>query len=258
MSQPAGPVSITEARELPGLRLVVIEAVPSPWTQAAKGILHIKGLPYTLVRRTKEDGAGALEGWTGQASFPAAMYEDEAPRTGWAEILLLAERLAPEPALIPADAEERALMFGIAHEIAGEMGLGWCCRLEMIAAGLQSDPPNPMSSYLGTKYGAFPETLPLAQGRIYEVLRVLTRRLNAQRADGHRYLMGAELSAVDIYWATFCNLLSPLPQEKMEMSDAIRSMFGNDDPVVAEILAGGLLTHRDFIYEEHLVLPVVL
>jgi glutathione S-transferase len=258
MIEPSGPVSISEARELPGLRLVVIEGVPSPWTQAAKGILHIKQLPYTLVRRTKEDGPTALEDWTGQASFPAAMFEDEPPRDGWAEILLLAERLAPKPALVPTDPEERALMFGISHEIAGEMGLGWCRRLGMVEAGLKADPPSPISGYLGSKYGAYAETMPLAPGRVHDVLDMLTKRLTNQRAAGHRYLLGPELTALDVYWATFCNLLSPLSQDRMPMADPVRAMFDSADPAIDEILAGGLLDHRDFIYEEHLVLPVVL
>src|SRR5688572_3167713 len=30
----------------PGLRLVLVRGVPSPWSQAAKAILEIKGLPY--------------------------------------------------------------------------------------------------------------------------------------------------------------------------------------------------------------------
>ena len=258
MTAPAGPVSISEARELAGLRLVILEGVPSPWTQAAKGILQAKDAAYTLVRRAEEDPPGALEDWTGQASFPAAMYEDEPPRCGWAEILLLAERLAPKPTLVPSDPEQRALMFGLAHEIAGEMGLGWCRRLELVDAGSKSDPPNPMSAYLGAKYGGYPESIALAKGRVHGVLRMLAERLDAQRAAGQRYLMGAELTALDIYWAAFSNLLAPLPPERMNLADALRPMFTSEDPIVAEILARGLLEHRDFIYEEHLVLPVVL
>lgn len=258
MTMPSGPVPISEARDLPGLRLLVIEGVPSPWTQAAKGILHVKNVPYTLVRRTREDGPTALEDWTGQASFPAAMYENEAPRCGWAEILLLAERLAPKPGLVPTDAGERVTMFGFAHEIAGEMGLGWCRRLEMVEAGSRSDPPNPLSTYLGEKYGAYPETVPQATDRVRAVLRALAARLDAQHAAGSRYLIGTELSALDIYWAAFCAMFSPLPPERMEMREALRPMFTSRDPVVGEVLAAGLLAHRDFIYEEHLVLPVIL
>jgi hypothetical protein len=51
------------------------------------------------------------------------MYNDESPCSGWAEILLLLERLEPQPALISSDPEQRAVMMGLAHEICSEMGL---------------------------------------------------------------------------------------------------------------------------------------
>jgi hypothetical protein len=56
------------------------------------------------------------------------MYNNERPRAGWAEILLLSERLAPNPSLLPKDAVDRALVFGLAHEICGEQGLAWSRR----------------------------------------------------------------------------------------------------------------------------------
>ncbi len=35
-------ISVEEARARSGLRMVVVGNVPSPWGEAAKGILHIK------------------------------------------------------------------------------------------------------------------------------------------------------------------------------------------------------------------------
>jgi glutathione S-transferase len=259
MSQPAGPVSIRAARELPGLRLVVIQGVPSPWSQAARGILRVKGIPYTLVHRTPGDPPGALEDWTGQASFPAAMYESERPRAGWAEILLLAERLQPEPALVPADPEQRAFFFGLCHELCGEMGLGWCRRLESIAAGLARTPPDPIAKWLGDKYGYSPETAALAPGRVRDVIALLADLLAQSRARGGTYLLGDRLSALDLYWATFCNLVSPLPPELLALPAPLRAFFTSPDAALHEQLAkSGLLAHRDRIYREHLELPVPL
>jgi hypothetical protein len=249
-------VSISEARELPGLRLVVIRGVPSPWSQAAKAIFRVKRLDYTLVERARSDAPGALEAWTGQASFPAAMYEQERPRTGWAEILHLAERLAPAPALVPADPERRALFFGLCHEICGEMGLGWCRRLEAVAAGLARTPPDPIARWLGDKYGYSPETAALAPARVRDLLGLLAELL-AQSSG--RYLLGAEFSALDLYWATFCNLVSPLPPEQLALPEAMRPIFVHPDPAIHEMLRKtGLLEHRDRIYREQLELPVVL
>jgi glutathione S-transferase len=256
---PSGPVSISQAKELPGLRLVVIQGVPSPWSQAAKAILRVKGIEYTLVHRTADDPPGALEAWTGQASFPAALHERERPRSGWAEILLLAERLAPEPALVPTDPEARAFCFGLCHEVCGEMGLGWCRRLESVAAGLARTPPDPIAKWLGDKYGYSPETAAQAPRRVRDVLGLLAALLAESRERGGAYLLGPALGALDLYWATFANLVSPLPPDLLPLPEPLRPLFTSPDPEVHELLAkSGLLEHRDRIYREHLELPVVL
>ena len=61
MASAPGPVSIEQARGLPGLRLVVLQGLPSPWSQAAKAILRVKRLEHTLVHRMPSDPPGALE-----------------------------------------------------------------------------------------------------------------------------------------------------------------------------------------------------
>ena len=190
-----GAVSIGEARALPGLRLVLLKGLPSPWSQAAKGLLEIKGIPYTPVHKADADPDDALESWTGQTSYPAAMLDDEPARTGWAEILLLAERLRPAPALVPKDAALRAVMFGYAHEICGEMGLGWCRRLVSVVAGMKSEQPNPVSRWLGRKYGYRAEGM----AEVHERIPAILRALDALLADnGGEYLLG-DLTALDVY-----------------------------------------------------------
>jgi hypothetical protein len=89
---PVEYVDFEAARARTGLRMVVVPGVPSPWGEAAKGILHVKRIPYVAVRLAAADAAMAE--WAGQRSGPVAIYEDEPPRGGWAEILLLAERPA--------------------------------------------------------------------------------------------------------------------------------------------------------------------
>src|SRR5215472_15577444 len=127
-------IGVEEARKRKGLRMVVVGSVPSPWGEAAKGILHIKRIEWAAVRLVYD--SEPLREWAGQRSGPVAIYDDEPPRAGWAEILLLAERLAPEPRLLPADPGQRALLFGISHEICGQAGLGWSRRLQLIHTGL--------------------------------------------------------------------------------------------------------------------------
>ncbi len=172
-------VSLTTARDMPGLRLVLMRGIPSPWSQAAKGILEIKKLAFVPVHLESEDPEGLLREWTGQDSYPVLAYERERPRSGWAEILLLAERLAPTPPLIPADPERRTLLFGLAHEICGEMGLGWCGRLLSFHRSLEPDPSNTFLAALAAKYGYSPAALAAAPERSAAVLRQLAARPGA-------------------------------------------------------------------------------
>src|SRR4051794_31984295 len=94
-------LSVEEAIARRGLRMVVVGQVPSPWGEAAKGILQLKGIEFSAVRLVYDNDA--LTSWAGQLSGPVAVYDDEPPRSGWAEILTLAERLAPSPALLPLE-----------------------------------------------------------------------------------------------------------------------------------------------------------
>jgi glutathione S-transferase len=136
------------------------------------------------------------------------------------------------------------------------MGLGWCRRLESVAAGLARTPPDPISVWLGGKYGYSPETAALAPGRVRDVIGLLADLLERSRG---AYLLGTQLTALDLYWATFCNLVSPLPPELLALGEPLRSFFTSSDAALHERLAkSGLLAHRDRLYREHLELPVRL
>ncbi|MGO4842963.1 hypothetical protein AB4144_62900, partial [Rhizobiaceae sp. 2RAB30] len=66
-------VDVDEAIGRGGLRMVVVGGIPSPWGEAAKGILHIKGIDWTAVRLSYDNEA--LKEWAGQRSGPVAIYE---------------------------------------------------------------------------------------------------------------------------------------------------------------------------------------
>ncbi|MEE2674291.1 MAG: hypothetical protein VX466_10880 [Myxococcota bacterium] len=252
-------VDLETAKQHDGLRMVVVPGVPSPWGEAAKGILHVKRIPWQAVRL--DQGDPAMAEWAGgERSGPVAIYQDEPARKGWAEILLLAERLAPEPGLLPADAGERALAFGLSHEICGEMGLGWCRRNAGVHAGVSEAGgfPKGVALYLGNKYGYRAEEAEAYTARSVNILESLSARLHAQRAAGQRFYLGSTLSAVDVYSAAFMALFKPLPPEQCPMLDAMRPAFESSDPATQKALDPILLEHRDFIYEEYLELPLRL
>lgn len=251
-------IEFEEARAASGLRMVVVSGVPSPWGEAAKGILHVKQIPYAAVRL--DPGNDAMADWTGERSGPVVMYERERARSGWAAILLLAEHLAPKPALLPEAAEARALAMGLAHEICGEMGLGWARRLAAVHSGLQGKGgfPGGVAGYLAKKYGYREAEGDDYTPRVVSLLEMLATRLHAQREAGSDYYMGNALTAVDIYSATFMALFAPLPKEQCAMADPIRGAFEWTDDATAKALDPILLAHRDRIYAEHLELPLSL
>lgn len=255
---PFAYVSVEDAIQRPGLRMVVVGNVPSPWGEAAKGIFHIKGIDWVAVRLTYD--SEPLKQWAGERSGPVAIYNNEPPRSAWDQILLLAERLTPMPALLPSDPAERALAFGLAHEICGEGGLGWSRRLQSVHAGLHNAGgfPERVSKYLGKKYGYRPETGAIAGARVAELLRMLSARLKAQRQSGSRYYVGSSLTAVDVYSATFMAMFRPLPEAQCRMDAATRAAFEARDADIDTALDPILLEHRDMMYAERLELPLAL
>jgi glutathione S-transferase len=252
-------VGVEDAISRSGLRMVVVGNVPSPWGEAAKGILHIKGIEWVAVRLAYD--SEPLKQWAGgERSGPVVIYENEAPRSGWAEILLLAERLAPTPALLPADASERALVFGLAHEICGEAGLGWSRRLQLVHAGLQNAGgfPERVAKYLGKKYGYSPAVGAAASARVAQLVDMLVGRLKAQRVAGSRYYVGDSLTALDVYGATFAAMFRPLPHAQCAMDVSTRAAFETLDAQTEAALDSILFEHRDMMYAKYLELPLSL
>jgi glutathione S-transferase len=265
-------VEIAEARKMSGLRIVLgAYAIPGPFRESCKGIFHVKGMEFVPVRTGDPGSADVALGmggtqrelleWTGQASAPVVAWNDERPRSTWIDQLNLAERIAPEPPLVPDDVDDRVLMFGLANELLGENGLIWVKRLIMVHDPLQvlapDDPQREFWVYLGAKYGYTPAAAERAALRIVAVLDAVDRQLEAQRRRGRRYLIGERLSALDIYWAASCGILDPMPPDRCPMADAFRGVYGNANPAIAAALTPALRAHRDFVYETHLELPIV-
>lgn len=249
------------ARARKGLRLVLTAGVPGPWGEAAKSIFHVKGIDYLPVRQTAGEADPALIGWTGHANAPQAVQGDEPARTGWAEILLLAERLAPSPSLIPDDPHERALMFGLAYEICGEDGLGWHRRLQIMHSmlslpGAENHPQLETARSLGRRYGYSREAAARSSLRVRQIARLFSEQLARQRKRGSDYLVTDRLSAVDIYWSTFACMLKTMPPALCPMPDAMRASYDAVPPEVAAELDPAVFEHRDRIYQKHLKLPL--
>jgi glutathione S-transferase len=251
-------VPVEQAMTARGLRMVVVGNVPSPWGEAAKGIFHIKRIPFTAVRLVYDNDA--LKQWAGQLTGPVAVYDDEAPRAGWAEILMLAERLEPAPALLPLEPNARGRALSIADKICSPGGLAWTRRLQNVHGGLIKTGgfSERIAGYLGKKYGYDPAQAASYGPRVRQLLGELAAVLREQRAAGKPYYLGDTLSAADIYSATSMGIFKPLPDAQCRMDPGIRTALEHLDEDTARALDPVLLEHRDMMYARHLELPLSL
>lgn len=244
-------IDVAEARKRQGLRLVLTQGIPAPWGMAARALYEVKKIPFIAVIQAPGADNEELVAWTGHNSAPIAMYDDERPRALWSEQLMLAERLAPEPALVPADQERRAEMLAICHEICAEDGLGWNLRNLIFEAGRESGQVLPQ---FVRKYGSG-TTAAYCKQRINQVLGWLGRKLEAQQASGSRYLVGDALSAADLYWTAFSNLMAPMSDDIVEVPEYYRG-FGVTCMAAVEVPMDALFAHREHIARDYFDTPL--
>ena len=254
-------LSVAEGRSLDGLRLVLTAGVPGPWGEAAKAIFHVKGLDCPRIAQFGGQPNTELVAWTGEKNAPQALFNDEPVRTDWISIIRLGERLAADPPLIPKKPEQRALMFGLLHELAGEGGFGWLRRLMLFAPlmALPTDHPGRKSvAAMAERYGYSDEAAARAPERIAEILEMMAAQWSRQRKAGLAYLIGDRLSALDLYWAAFAALLGPLPDALCPMPAGLRAGYSQRSPEIDAALDPALLDHRQAIYDTWLELPIDL
>lgn len=252
-----------EARQMPGLKLALTTGVPGPWGESAKKVLEFKGIDYIPVAQHASRPNEALVEWTGIRNAPILIADDEPPRTNFQDIVAYAERLQPEPSLVPADPEERLQCFGISNEICGEGGFGWKRRHVMrdaYAARPADAPPvgNPRldRQTMAKAYGGTESEAEASPAYLAAMLDTLAARLEAQKARGSRYFVGDAVTACDIHWACFSALLEPMPHEVNPMPDWLRVSYSYLGPVLEHHKHPILLEHRDNMFEQHLGLPL--
>lgn len=249
-------ISVEDAIDRPGLRLVLSAGVPGPWGEAAKAILAYKQLAFTPVYQQGGGENAALQAWTGQTSAPVAVYDNLPPACHWYDLLMLAERLAPQRPLVPADCAQRVEVIGLSALIAGMDGFGWHRRLQMLAPLLAlPEPPAPMVR-LGEKYGWSPAALEVAPARLHAISAHLDAVLARQASVGSDYLVGNSVSAADFYWANFAAMLKPLPHKDNPMPDYLRKSYESADAATLALLTPRLEAHRDRMYQRHIALPL--
>lgn len=251
--------SAAEARHMSGVRLALTAGVPGPWSMSAKAILKLKGIAFVPVEQVGGGANEDLVAWTGHRNAPVLVDEGGECRTGWLEILKWAERVAPTPALLPRDAARHEAAVGLADLICGEDGYAWSARLFMLDAMVRARGDEALANPMVRDYGYDPTVLPAALERVSGILDHLSGRLNAQQQAGSPYFVGSGLTAVDVYWAYFSQLLDALPDEISPTPLPLRKGWGAFGKALAR---GGyeadpiLIRHRDLMFERHLPTPL--
>lgn len=257
MPMPLEYVDLATAKAAQGTRIVTSALVASPWSEAAKGLFTLAGLPAVVVPRPRD--AAEHIAWTGIDNVPVVLHDSEPARTNWAAIVALAARLAGPNVLVPADPRARAEVFGLLEMIAGEDGLGWTARLAMIQASFESGGARgfslPVATYLAKRYGHTADIDPAQlRARAGEHLAILRDALGT--AD---YFGGERPNAVDIYAATFLTALGVIDDSVCpQMPAPIRQAFAAARELLGELVPAEVWAHRTRMFERHLALPIRL
>ena len=245
-------IDVAAARAARGTRIVTSALVPSPWSEAAKGLFVLAGLPALVVARGRD--TKDIVAWTGVDNVPVVLHEDEPMRTCWAAIVGLVARLAPG-SVVPIDPIARAELLGWLELVAGEGGLGWNARLAMIDTSLTEGHgfPVAVAEWLGKRYGYTTEVGAGLRDRVGAQLAALAGRL---RGD---YFGAAAPNALDCYVACFLTPLSVIDDATCpQMSAPLRVAFGCARERLADLVPPELFALRTRMFDRHLALPIQL
>lgn len=243
-----------------GLRIAPVRAgVPSPWSELCRACFCVKRIPFALINaRDPKQGLAAIKAVTAQEALPVVFWNGERPRSNWLEQILLAERIAPEPRLLPAEPRERALAVGLTSELCSERGFGWHRRVLMIETLLThpdyGDRERSIGRYLAAKYRHSDDTVAASRRRCEEIVATFV----ALRETAGEFLLGSSLSVLDLAWAAFAALIRPLAEESCPMATLWRGLYTWMPIESTSERVDALLAHRDRIYRTWLPLPVVL
>lgn len=230
---------------------------PGVWGEAVKAMLFVKRIEYTAVAMTPGFANPELVAWTGQSSAPAIVTAENKVLTHWEQFIWLAEELAPTPALVPDNLQQRMTMFALLREIAGVNGVGWLRRLQSLNVSGGPQAAEQLKT-LADKYGYSETAVSDASIQLKSILAAMAAQLLSQQQQGSHFFVGRELSALDLYAAVFVGvMIRPLPAEQIPMPDGMRWAFtearaGTEslDPIVTEhckrIFAEYLPTQLDF------------
>jgi glutathione S-transferase len=249
-------ISVEEARQRHGLRLVLTAGVPGPWGEAAKALVNYKEIDWIAARQDAASENAALKEWTGQASAPVFAWENLPPVCNWLDQVGLLDRIEPERPLLPLDPLLRAEAIGLAGLVAGPGGFGWQRRLAMIAPMVAVDPLPEQVRNFAERYG-FSETALAESGEQFAAIcQALDKQLAVQAERESPYFVGSSVTAADFYWACFLGMVRPLPREVNPMPEWAWGIYDAREPEMKALITERLTAHRDMMYRDYISLPL--
>lgn len=249
-------LTIPQAQLADGLRIVCTAGAPNPWCLSARYLFDYKQLRYQLAAQQVGSDNQSLRAWSGQNSAPVVAYNQERLLTNTDSIILLAERLSPSPALVPSDPHLRMQLFGFMQQLTGEQGFAWSRRLSALHLAAQHQPGEYMQQ-LCFKYGYSEALAANAEARSCEIVELFCQQLAEQQRQGSDFLLGEQLSALDIYAAVFFSvMLKPLSDQDLPMDKHIRANWEITSPALDRAIDERLLQHRERVFADYLSLPM--
>jgi glutathione S-transferase len=102
------------------------------------------------------------------------------------------------------------------------------------------------------EYGYQSDAVLAAPQRVADILNMISSRLKDQTARGIGFLVGDSLTAADIYWACFSNMIEPLPDDLCPISPEMRQHRTPTHPLILAAKDPILLQHRDRMFRQYL------
>ena len=252
-------IDLEQAKSIGGLRLGLVAGLPSPWGEAAKGLLEAAEVEFSAFPYLGSDDS-AYRSWTGYDHAPVLKYDDDPCIHTWQDILYLLTSVSANR-LVPKTSHARLEVFGLCHEIAGPHGFGWNARAIIVDGGL-SDHAHPLPTdgarYFARKYTHVPDARQRLLPQCAQTLAMLTAKLRASANRGSPYLVGDNLSAADIYAATFLVFVAPWSSSECPMPEFLRDSFQWLGEMLSMEVTEQLLSHREYIFKTYLSLPIQL
>jgi len=252
-------IGLSQAQAATGVRMIVPQGVPSPWSEAAKALLWLRAIPWQAVYLDQRDEDMAR--WSGRRSAPVLFYNQQAPLYRWHDIVAFTQQHGSGQSLVPDEPQQQQQVMAWCQRLCDARGLGWNRRLIGVDKGLKGEAggyPEFIARYLGKKYGYDAAQAHRYQPAVIAELQALAQQLRQQKSQGSPFLVGTRLTIADIYLACFMAFFKPYDDSVCAMSPVLRTVFETLDAPLEKALEPILLAHRDFIYQQFLELPLAL